>query len=154
MTRRNYLFAAFAILLASTVNGQEPSAEISQEIEFLKSRADGFFRSLSDKTLGPERAIRELIASGPLKDRTDDINKLIDQALTLDQRFGVYTGHELASARAVGSDVVFLRYLYKGDRFPIIWYFTFYRAAPIAGVKRDWSLIALRFDAKVETLDR
>ena len=146
--------AALALASTMSVVAQEPSTEAQQEIEFLKTRIDAFFRSLTDKTLGPERALRELIANGPLKDRTDDINKLIEQAQTLDQRFGVYTGNELASARVVGSDLIFLRYIYKGDRFPVVWYFTFYRAATIAGVKRDWSLISLRFDAKIESLDR
>jgi hypothetical protein len=142
------------LVLTTAGQTQEPSAETQQEIDLLKGRVDGFFRSLTDKTLGPERALRELVGNGPLKDRNDDISKLIDQAQTLDQRFGTYTGHEPASTRVVGNDLVFLRYLYKGDRFPLVWYFTFYRPAPIGGVRRDWTLIAVRFDSRIESLDR
>jgi hypothetical protein len=142
-------------LLAAAAFAQEPvSAETEQEIEFVKSKAGGFFRSLTDKSLGPERAFRELVANGPLQERNEEISKLITQAGTLDQRFGAFTGTELVSAKAVGSDLIFLCYLYKGERFPVVWHFTFYRAAPIVGVRRDWSLIALRFDAKIEALEK
>jgi hypothetical protein len=145
---------ALICLLAAAAAAQEPvSAETEQEIEFVKSKSAAFFRSLTDKSLGPERAFRELIENGPLKDRNEEINKLIAQAATLDQRYGPFTGTELVSSKAVGSDLIFLCYLYKGERFPVVWYFTFYRAASIGGVRREWTLIALRFDAKIEALE-
>ncbi len=157
MERVSILFATILFLSATTLaRSQEPvSAETEQDIEFVKAKAASFFRALTDKTLGPDRAFFALIENGPLKDRTDEISKLIEQAQTLDQRYGAYTGNELVSAKAVGSDLIFLRYLYKGERFPVVWYFTFYRAAPIAGgVRRDWTLIALRFDARIEALEK
>ncbi|MEX2175910.1 MAG: hypothetical protein WD872_16230 [Pirellulaceae bacterium] len=130
--------------------------EREQEVELLQARVDNFFRSLTDPELGPERAMRELIAigNGPLKDRTEEIAKLIEQAAALDLRYGLYTGHEAVSVKPVGSDLIFLRYLYKAERFPIVWCFTFYRAAPIVGVQREWSLISIKFDAKVEVLEK
>jgi hypothetical protein len=142
--------------LASVAAAQEPvSAETEQDIEFVKAKAASFFKSLTDKTLGPDRAFLELASNGPLQDRTEEIGKLIEQAQTLDQRYGAYTGNELVAAKAVGSDLIFLRYLYKGERFPVVWYFTFYRAAPIAeGARRPWTLIALRFDARIEALEK
>jgi len=147
--------AAILCLLAATAAAQEPvSAETEQEIEFVKSKAAAFFRSLTDKSLGPERAFPELIENGPLKGRTEEIGKLIAQAATLDQRYGPFTGTEVVSSKAVGSDLIFLCYLYKGERFPVVWYFTFYRAAPFGGVSRPWTLIALRFDAKIEALEK
>ena len=147
--------AAIVCLLAATAAAQEPvSAETQQEIEFVKMKAEAFFESLTDKMLGPERAFPELTANGPLQDRTEEIGKLIAQASTLDQRYGPFTGTELVSSKAVGSDLIFLCYLYKGERFPVVWYFTFYRAAPFGGVSRPWTLIALRFDAKVEALEK
>jgi hypothetical protein len=145
-----------ALALPAVLSAQETvSAETEQDIEFVKGKAASFFRSLTDKTLGPDRAFFELIGNGPLKDRADEISKLIEQAQSLDQRYGVYTGNDLVSAKSVGGDLIFLRYLYKGERFPVVWYFTFYRAAPIAGgVRRDWTLIALRFDARIEALEK
>lgn len=157
MNRFLQLLMTIFLLSATTLaRSQEPvSAETEQDIEFVKAKAASFFRALTDKTLGPDRAFFALIENGPLKDRTDEISKLIEQAQTLDQRYGAYTGNELVSAKPVGSDLIFLRYLYKGERFPVVWYFTFYRAAPIAGgVRRDWTLIALRFDARIEALEK
>jgi hypothetical protein len=149
------LLAALFTAMAPAVLAQERlSEEMQVEVTTLQGRADLFFRQFSDKTIGPERAVREIVGSGPLKDRNEEISKLIDQALTLDQRYGVYTGHEAAAVRAVGSDLVFLRYLYKGERFPVVWYFAFYRTAIANGLKRDWSLISLRFDTKIEALER
>ncbi len=155
----NDLRMAAAVLLSSCLSlpaaGQDSvSAETEQEIEFVKMRAATFFRSLTDKTLGPDRAFPELIENGPLQGRTEEIGKLIEQASTLDARYGAYTDVEHISSKAVGSDLIFLRYLYKGERFPVVWYFTFYRAGAIGGVKRPWTLIALRFDAKIEALEK
>lgn len=156
MTCFRFLTAALLLTwLASGLAAQESvSAETEQEIEFVKPRVTDFFRALTDKTLGPDRAFFQLIDDGPLKGRTEEIAKLIEQAQTLDSRYGPYTGVELVSSKAVGSDLIFLRYLYKGERFPVVWYFTFYRAASIGGVKRQWTLIALRFDAKIEALEK
>ncbi len=146
---------AFCSLLSATAAAQESvSAETQQEIEFVKKRAADFFSALTNPTLGPERAFPQLIENGPLKGRTEEINKLIEQAQGLDARYGAFTGSEFVSSKAVGSDLIFLCYLYKGERFPVVWYFTFYRAAAIGGVKRQWTLIALRFDAKIEALEK
>ena len=151
---RTVSFFLLAFMLSSAAAQEPVSAETQQEIEFVKRIADKFFDDLTDETLGPDRAFRELIGNGPLKDRNEDISKLIDQAQTLEQRYGAYTGNEMVSSKAVGKDLIFLCYLYKGERFPVVWYFTFYRAEAIGAAKREWSLIALRFDAKIEALEK
>ena len=148
------LVLAFVVSAAKATAEEPLSEEMQGEVTVLQGRAELFFRQFGDKTIGPERAVREIVGSGPLKDRNDDISKLIDQALLLDQRYGVSTGHEPVGVRAVGSDLVFLRYLYKGERFPVVWYFAFYRTSIANGLKRDWSLISLRFDTKIEALER
>ena len=149
------LAMALAVLWARVAAGQVPQRTVSEDdLKDVKGRVETFFQSLINPMFGPERAFRELIGDGPLKDRNDDIAKLIEQSLTLEQRYGAYSGHEMASTKTVGGDLIFLRYLYKGERFPVVFYFTFYRAGPIGGVARDWSLIALRFDARVETLEK
>jgi len=160
MTAIGHSFALWSLALglmagAAKAFAEEPlSEEMQGEVTMLQGKAELFFRQFSDKTIGPERAVREIVANGPLKDRNDDISKLIDQALLLDQKYGVSTGHEAIGARAIGNDLVFLRYLYKGERFPVIWYFGFYRTSIANGLKRDWSLISLRFDTKIEALER
>jgi hypothetical protein len=134
---------------------QEPQRTVTEDdLKSVKARVETFFQSLTNPTLGPERAFPEIIGNGPLKDRTDEIKRLIEQAQTLDQRYGDYSGHDFASSKAVGADLVFLKYLYKGERFPVVFCFTFYRAGPIGGFDREWSLIGLRFDSRVEVLEK
>jgi hypothetical protein len=132
------------------VNGPETDAEIDS----LKGKVETFFGNLTNRAIGPETAVREIVGQGPLKNRNDDIAKLIDQAEALDQRYGAYTGHEAVGQRAVGKDLIFLRYVYKGEKFPVVWYFTFYRSGANGALNRDWQLIALRFDSKVEALEK
>jgi hypothetical protein len=139
--------------LAPVASGQA-SSDLDPEIELLQSRVEQFFGSLTNPAEGPERAVRQIVGNGPLKDRNDDINKLIEQATLLDQRYGAYTGHEAASERAVGKDLIFLRYLYKGQKFPVVWHFTFYRTGANGALNRDWQLISVRFDSKVEALEK
>lgn len=152
--RRAALVALGCVLaIAGMSRAQEPlSDELQAEVSILQGRVDLFFRQLADKSLDPERPVREIVGSGPLKDRNDEINRLIDQIPLLDQRYGVYTGHEAIGVKALGSDLVLLRYLYKAERFPVIWHFAFYRST-VAGLKRDWTLVLLRFDTKLEQLE-
>lgn len=149
-----YLAAALmALAFATSAVAQEPDAEIQGEIAVVKGLVDTFFKNLTNKAIGGDGAVRGIIGNSPLKNRTDDINKLIEQAANLDRNYGVYTGHEEAGVRAIGKDLIFLRYLYKGERFPVVWHFTFYR--PGNGTRaREWTLIGLKFDSKVEVLDR
>jgi hypothetical protein len=155
------IIAACSLILslAVTARGQEPlNDEMQAEIDELKSRVDRFFRQLggaANAAPDADGAIREIVGTGPLRDRTTDVERLIEQAQTLrDARYGAYTGHEAVSVRAVGSDLVFLRYLYKAEHYPVVWYFTFYRATTAGGFKGNWTLISLRFDTKIEALDR
>lgn len=142
--------------LVSIATAQTPApldAKLAQqEMEWLSSRCDGFFRALTDSSVGQERAMRDLIASGPLKDRDEEIVRLVDSASKLTDRYGKYTGHELVSSKMIGTDLVYLRYLYKAERFPVVWHFTFYRTTGAGGVKKEWTLIALKFDAQLEQL--
>jgi hypothetical protein len=144
-----------ALLHALAASAQENvTADMQTEVARTKDTVEAFFGQLAGPMPDAERAVREIIGDSPLKERTDDVKKLIDQAQSLDARVGVYKHHELVSSRNVGSDLVFLRYLYKGDKFPVVWHFTFYRTSGPAGLKGNWTLISLRFDTKVEALDR
>lgn len=145
-----------AVLLFATVRAQEPiSADMRPEIEAVQAEVESFFKAFSPRSLGPEGAIRQIIGNGPLKDRNDEISQLSEQAEQLDTRYGAYVGHEAVSTRVSGKSVIFLRYLYKGERFPVVFYFTFYRPNnALSTVQPKWSLISLRFDARLDALER
>jgi len=154
--RRTALALCIAALMSASAGAQENvSAEMQGEVSAVKEKAETFFTHLAGPMPDADHAVRAMVAGGPLEGRTEDVKKLIEQAQSLDARIGPYKHHELVSSRNVGSDLVFLRYLYKGDRYPAVWYFTFYRTSgSVAGTKKEWSVISLRFDTKVEALDR
>jgi hypothetical protein len=155
LTRVTIALVLLAALGGHAARAQDPLRTVTEEdLKTVKARVETFFQSLTNPTLGPERAFPELIGNGPLKDRTDEIKRLIEQAATLDQRYGDYSGHDFASSKTVGADLVFLKYLYKGERYPVVFCFTFYRAGPIGGFDREWSLIGLRFDSRIEALEK
>ena len=56
-------------------------------------------------------------------------------------------GHDAASVKTIGNDLVILRYLYKAERFPVVWHFYYYRPASSGTApKGDWNLIEIRFE--------
>jgi len=69
---------------------------------------------------------------------------------------------EFLDSKSVGSDLIQLRYLYKGETNLVVWYFTFYRSqtgtrpgetfpmAPSGTPK--WICIGIRFDNDLDTL--
>ena len=156
-----FAFAIVLHMLAFSANAQESLDSNTQvEVSILQSKVKGFFRDLTDKTVGADQAVRAdqavqaLVANGPLKERSEELTKLIEQAARLEQRYGAYTGNEPVDAKAIGSDLLRLRFLYKAEKFPIVWQFTFYRTQDTAGNKRDWSLIALKFDTQLDAVMR
>jgi hypothetical protein len=155
----SWTFVAALVLAAwmspAALAQEKLPADMGLEIKAVQAEVEAFFKVFSPRSLGPEGAIRQIIGSGPLKDRNDEISQLSEQAEQLEERYGAYVGHELASTRVSGKSVIFLRYLYKGERFPVVFYFTFYRPAnSLTAVTSKWSLISLRFDARLDALDR
>ena len=56
----------------------------------------------------------------------------------------------------IGNDLVLMKYLYKCETFPVVWYFTFYRTSPrgerTADTGDSWRVIIVRFDTELELL--
>jgi hypothetical protein len=141
--------------LALVACGQESlDTDTRREVTLLQVRVETFFDELTDKAIGPPLAVRSLVADGPLRERTEEVARLVDQAAKLELRYGPYRGRDSIDAKNVGADLILLRYLYKAEKFPVVWEFTFYRTDSAAGIKRDWSLIALKFDTKLDGILR
>ena len=92
------------------------------------------------------------MGKGPLS-KNESLTELVKKASKLEERYGRYTGNEAASVKTIGNDLVILRYLFKGERFPVVWHFYYYRAANGAMAK-DWNLIEIRFDTNLDGLDK
>ena len=113
-------------------------------------------RSLQGKTLlisGGSRGIGLAIA---LRAARDGANvALIAKTDQLHELYGPYRGFEAIAARRAGKDLVFLRYLYKCENFPVVFYFTFYRTPrgePPTETSNSWRVIIVRFDTELELL--
>lgn len=145
-------FLALSLLLAGGFQGAA-AQERNPEVEKLQTGIEEFFRKFNDPSVGPEMAFTSLVGKGPLKDKTADLSALVKRASKLEENYGRYAGHDVASVKTVGSDLAILRYLYKGERFPVVWHFYYYRTATGAAGK-EWSLIEIRFDTNLDGLDK
>ena len=143
----------FFASLPLSASAQERTPQQQAEVEKLQIAIDDFFKGLSSPT-GAEQAFNTLVGKGPLKDKKD-LAPLIAKAATLEEKYGRYTGHDAASIKTLGNDLVILRYLYKGERFPTVWHFYYYRPAMgVALTPKDWNLIEIRFDTNLDGLDK
>lgn len=158
MIHRTTLSALCLFVLASylpALAAQERTAQFQAEVDKLQSGVEDFFKGLNSPATGAEQAFATLVGKGPLKDKKEDLTKLIDKANKLEGTYGRYTGHDAASVKTVGNDLVILRYLYKGERFPTVWHFYYYRPANGSAITaKDWNLIEIKFDTNLDGLDK
>ncbi|MHB1038337.1 MAG: hypothetical protein ACYC35_20815 [Pirellulales bacterium] len=120
----------------------------------LDARIRPFFEEVAAG--GAETAYPQLLAGSSLQKQTEAVKSLIEKTKTLVKKYGEYRAAESIDMKRVGKDLVILRYLYKCDDFPVVWYFTFYRdfktAAAATDEKSNWVLVSVRFDTELEML--
>lgn len=118
----------------------------------LEARVDEFLEGIS---LGQtQTAYQKLLAGGPLAEQTEALKTLVEKTKDL-KKYGQYRAFEQVAAKRIGTDLVLMKYLYKCDKFPIVWHITFYRAGPVGEApaeKDNWRVIIVRFDTELEAL--
>lgn len=142
------------LIVAEQVRAQEAAAVAEHpDVSLLHTQVVQF---LEDVSLGrPEGAFQTLLTGSPLARQTEAVTKLIDETRDLERKFGKYRAFERISAKRIGNDLVLMKYLYKCDNYPVVWYLTFYRdfkrndASPESDA---WILIGIRFDTELELL--
>lgn len=157
--RRSTLISIFlcgGLLLAGTLSStaQNPATLSDPVVQQLENQVDRFFQLFSEGS--PDDAFEDLLADSPNLRGAKSIVELKERAAQIEQRFGRAHGHERISSHRVGQDVVLLKYLYKCETFPVVWYFTYYRTTPANGAiaaAPSWTLITVRFDTQIELLD-
>ena len=90
--------------------------------------------------------------SGQVADDAVDrpaFKKLVDAASKLPDQYGAFVAAEQVRRKQVGNDLVLLTYLYKAERYPVVWRFAFYRPRP----SDKWTVVSLRFDSKLLDLE-
>jgi hypothetical protein len=155
--RRCILIGLSAVLMCFSAGRVAPAQGPSDPvIDALHQRVSQFLEGVSLGTpTATSAAYQELLAGSPLAKQTKAVDALIEKTSQLQERFGPYREFEQIAARRVGNDLVLLKYLYKCENFPVVWYFTFYRTprADIPPETNDtWRVIIVRFDNELELL--
>lgn len=145
------LWALLACVLSSRpAPAQEPS---DPTVDALKARVSQFLEGVSLGTT--QAAYQQLLAGSSLLEQTEAVAALVKKTDELKGRYGQYLEFEPIAVRRVGKDLVLLRYLYKCEDFPVVFYFTFYRPPrpEIPSEKaNNWRVIIVRFDTELELL--
>ncbi|MCS7306846.1 MAG: hypothetical protein NZ602_17275 [Thermoguttaceae bacterium] len=135
---------------------QETPAAKDELIELLDGRVRSFFESISQGTT--LQAYENLLRGSPLLgQKPDALKTLADRTAQIPNRFGKFRGFERLDARRVGKDLIFFRYIYKCEDFPVAWSIAFYRAISRPDSPPDetaWRVILVRFDTDLEQLAR
>lgn len=139
-----------AILLSTSCLFADAHAQNDVVTTELHPRIAAFFRNLADRS-GAQRAFKELLARSPL-DGTENVKAMIDQVDRFEDKYGAFLEIERVHSKFVGKDLVLLTYLYKAEKFPVVWYFTFYRPPRPATDDNAWSVISVRFDSNLRML--
>ena len=143
-----WLAIAVCCVGISSAGGQDTAA-----LDTLTRRVDAFFLNLKTPTISVESAFEVLLEDSPLAVDTDgQLAELLNEYGKLETRYGKFLEASQVQVKAVGSDVVFLTYLYKTEKLPVVWRFVFYRP-PVGTVEtRQWFVVRLSFDTKLEQL--
>jgi hypothetical protein len=145
-----------AIAWTAAVQAQPAPDEATQTA--LRARAQQFLDSIGRTDVVPtandiRAAYDALIKNGPLsQDRAAEVrNAMVEKTHRLRIDHGAPRGTLLVSSRAVGSNLILMKYLQEFEQFPVVWYFTFYRIGP-QPTGDTWAVIAVRYDTQLEQL--
>jgi len=155
MIAKRWFAVGVGVLLACSSGGRAALAQppADADLDKLQSRVGVFLEGVSRGTT--KTAYDQLLAGSALLKQTEAVESLVRKTDELKDRYGRYVEFEPIASRRVGKDLVLLRYLYKCERFPVVFYFTFYRTprtdAP-ADKTGNWRVIIVRFDTELELL--
>jgi len=137
-----------------------PQTALAQQpdpvIEFLNTKAVDFLGGIGSES-GVDKSFEVLLTSSPLQNDQEKMQMMIARTKELRTKYGEFRKVTPLPARRVGDNLVLLKYLYECERYPVVWYFTYYRVFKANETPRDtenWVLVALRFDTDLESIAR
>jgi hypothetical protein len=149
------LFALLMPLGGRMASAQEFPKEPDRELVPLEEKVVQFLNGVSAGEA--QTAYQALLAGSRLAapDKAEAFKKLVETTDELEKKFGPFREFEQIGSKRVGKDLVLLKYLYKCEQFPVLWYFAFYRppsAGETANDNAAWRVVSVRFDTKLELL--
>ncbi len=124
--------------------------------EFLNTKAVDFLGGIGSEE-GINKSFEVLLTGSPLQNDQEKMQMMVARTKELRTKYGEYRKVTPLPVRRVGDNLVLMRYLYECERYPVIWYFTYYRTFKANETPRDtegWVLVAVRFDTDLESLGR
>jgi hypothetical protein len=157
MLHRAVGWAGMLLTLALADGRTSAAQDIVKEKDAVLTPLDGRVSQFLDGvSLGQtQNAFKELLADSQLAKQADAVKDLVVRTNDLETKYGKCQAFEQISAKRVGNDLVLMRYLYKCENFPVVWYFTFYHTPNSAGSSSKngiWRVVAVRFDTNLEVL--
>jgi len=139
------------LLAGRDAPAQEFVAEPDRELVALGDKTTQF---LTDVAMGETRAAFDTLLEGShLANQEKALRALVEKTKELATKYGKQIGSEQIAAKRVGKDLVLLKYLYKCEQFPVVWYFAYYRTPnKTAPKKNTWRVVSVRFDTDLEQL--
>lgn len=159
MLRSRMVLVCLVMLLASLATvatlGQ-PSGSATLDDGAVAELDERVARFLEGISLGDvDEAYEALLAGSRLANNEEAIESFVEKTKQIEQLYGQFDSFERVDARRVGRDLVVMKYLYKSEDFPVVWYFTFYRTRNSGDTlvgEDNWRVITLRFDTQFELL--
>ena len=123
-------------------------------LEFLNTKAVDFLGGIGSEG-GVDKSFEVLLTSSPLQNDQEKMQMMVARTKELRTKYGEFRKITPLPSRRVGDNLVLLKYLYECERYPVIWYFTYYRVFKATEAPREtenWVLVAVRFDTDLESL--
>ena len=140
------------LLVVKPAQAEDETAFTDPVVAKLNDRVLRFLNEIAERR--ETDAFRDLLTGSQLAEQTAAVKTLVDRSKELVERYGQYRESEAVGAKRVGKDLVLLKYLYKCEKFPVIWHIAYYRDAGRATTNSDdsWVVISIRFDTQLDHL--
>ncbi len=150
-------FVAICLLVVLLLPGSDrisPGEDITTEFDqTLVSLHDQIISFLEGVSMGQAQSAYRDLLSGSRLLKHDALTGLIEKTNELEKKYGENRGFEQIATKRVGTDLVLLKYLYKCESFPVVWYFTYYRTpGETPSETGNWRVVTVRFDTELELL--
>ena len=161
MLRSAVLVAVAVFMILGSVSKEliaQPEST-SLTVSALENRVHIFFDSLSENIMPTKEVYQDLLSQSPLFQQAESLNELIVRTDAIPDKYGAFRKYEKIEAKQYGDDLVFLRYFYKCENYPLIWTFWFYRTPSRSDAtsgtvnSTEWRVISLRFDNDLRLLE-
>ncbi len=154
---RTPVVLAVLLIPSTLVSARRAVAQDDQEVTgpVVAKLEDRVTRFLDAVSTGNETdAFKDLLLGSQLLEQTEAIQTLVDKSKLIEDRYGLFQESEPIGAKRIGNDLILMKYLFKCENFPVIWYFAFYRdfRRTSAPTDSEWVVIAVRFDTQLDQL--